>query len=204
MNDMFDVHVETHCVDSVCVWQLGNMPPLTTSVAQHSGVLPEQSLGVAHWSVFAELQVAVQADLPASSSRQQTSPPPQAAVGHTPASLLPLLEPPELLLLDPLLLPEVLPLLLPPDPLPLEPELPVLPEPLAVPELPPPLPLPELDPFPPSSGIWVPLEPLQPVVAAPARTRTRTLGATRNEDWLGMRVGSGAEYTDRDSAKRLS
>jgi hypothetical protein len=81
--------------------------------------------------------------------------------GQVPASLPPLLEPPELLLLDPLPLPEALPLLLlPPDPLPLELELLVLPDPLEPLELLPPLPLPELDP--PSSGTWVWLESLQP------------------------------------------
>jgi hypothetical protein len=143
--------------------------------------------------VFAALHVDSQAVLPASSSRQQTWPPPHAGVGHAPASLLPLLEPPELLLLDPVPLPDVLPLPLLPDPLPLEPELPVLPDPLAVPELLPPLPLLELDPFPPSSGMLVPLDPLQPVWAAPASARTRTLGATRNKDLLGIRVGSGRE-----------
>jgi hypothetical protein len=79
--------------------------------------------------------------------------------------------------------PPLLPLL--PDPLLLEPE------PLVLPELPPPLPLPELDPLPPSSGIWVWLDPLQPAWAAAASTTTTTLGATRNEDLLGMRMGSG-------------
>jgi hypothetical protein len=147
-----------------------------------------QSAGFPHASVLAGSHVGWQLPLPEPGSKQQTP----LTQGQVPASLLPLLEPPELLLLDPLLLPEVLPLPLLPDPLPLEPEL-VLPDPLAVPELLPPLPLLELDPFPPSSGMLVPLDPLQPVWAAPASTRTRTLGATRNRDLLGMRMGSGRE-----------
>jgi hypothetical protein len=156
------VHVATHPEDSDCVWQFGNVPPLRISVAQQSGVLPGQSAGFPHASVFAGSHVGWHVPLPVPGSKQQMP----LTQGQVPASLPPLLEPPELLLLllDPLLLPEVLPLLLLlPDPLPLEPELPVLPDPLAVPELLPPLLLPELDPPPPSSGMLVPLEPLQPV-----------------------------------------
>jgi hypothetical protein len=139
--------------------QFGNVPPLRTSVAQHSGVLPGQSAGLPHARVFAGSHVGWHVPLPVPGSKQQTP----LTQGQVPASLPPLLEPPEpLLLLDPLPLPEVLPLLLP-DPLPLELELPVLPDPLVLPELLPPLLLPELDPFPPSSGMLVPLEPLQPV-----------------------------------------
>lgn len=162
------MHVATHCADSDCVVHIGNVPPLMTSVAQHSGVLPGQSAGFPHASVFAGSHVGWHDPLPVPGSKQQMP----LVQGHIPpASLPPLLEPPELLPLDPLLLPEVLPLLLLlPDPPPLELELPVLPDPLAVPELLPPLllpppeldPLPELDP-PPSSGTVVPLEPLQPV-----------------------------------------
>jgi hypothetical protein len=62
------MHDATHCVDSDSVVQFGSMPPLTTSVAQHSGVLPGQSLLVAHESVFAGLHVGRQFDLPASGS----------------------------------------------------------------------------------------------------------------------------------------
>jgi hypothetical protein len=152
--------VATHCADSDCVWQFGNVPPLRTSVAQQSGVLPGQSAGFPHASVFAGSHVGWHDPLPELGLKQQT---PLAQGQVPPASLPPLLEPPELLLLDPLLLPDdAVPPLLPLDPLPVPLELLVLPDPLVLPEPLPPLPLPELDPFPPSSGMVVPLEPLQP------------------------------------------
>jgi hypothetical protein len=68
---MFDTQPAVHWVASDWVVHVGNVPPFTTSVAQQSGVLPLQSLGVAHVSVSAALHVDVHA-VPASISRQQT------------------------------------------------------------------------------------------------------------------------------------
>ncbi len=37
---MVEVHVATHCEDSVATEQFGTVPPLRTAVPQHSGVAP--------------------------------------------------------------------------------------------------------------------------------------------------------------------
>jgi hypothetical protein len=68
VNVKFEVHDATHCVDSDSVVQFGSMPPLTTSVAQQSGVPPGQSFFVAHASVFAGLHVGWQLPLPEAGS----------------------------------------------------------------------------------------------------------------------------------------
>jgi hypothetical protein len=64
VNVKLEVQDATHCVDSDSVVQFGSMPPLTTSVPQHTEVLPGQSLAVPHASVFAGLHVAWQDPLP--------------------------------------------------------------------------------------------------------------------------------------------
>jgi hypothetical protein len=151
---MFDTQPDVHCVDSDCVVQVGKVPPFTTSVAQQSGALPAQSLGLAHVSVSAGLHEDAQL-VPASMTRQQTWPPEHGVVGQVePASTPPEVEPPEPLPLpvlpDPLLLPELLVLAAPL----LVPELLALPELLVLPELLPPLPLvlPEIESLPASTA----------------------------------------------------
>lgn len=175
-------HDARHWVDRDFVVQVGNVPPFTTSVAQQSGALPLQSLGLAHASESPVPQDGAQDGAPESSSKQHTLPPPHGTDGQAPASPAPEVEPPELLPLpEPLLpLPELLLplpelLLLPellvlPEPLPLVPELLVLPE-LLVPEL---LPLvePPDDVFPPSPKSVVVLLP-QPACRTPASTTAR-------------------------------
>ncbi len=37
---MFELHVATHCVESVATEQFGTVPPSRTAVPQHSGVEP--------------------------------------------------------------------------------------------------------------------------------------------------------------------
>jgi hypothetical protein len=68
VNVKVEVHDATHLVASDCVVQFGSMPPLTTSVAQHSLALPGQSAFVPHASVFVGSHVAWQDPLPEAGS----------------------------------------------------------------------------------------------------------------------------------------
>jgi hypothetical protein len=188
---MFETQPVVHCVDSDCVMHVGNVPPLTTSVAQQSDAPPVQSLGFAHVSVSDGLHEDVQL-VPASITRQQTWPPEQGVDGHAdPASTPPEDEPPEPLPLpvlpDPLLPPELLVL---PDPL-LVPELLVFPELLVLPEPLPALPpvLPEVESFP-ASTASVPASPL-PQAACKALAMTTAVALKRNSP-RSMSAGSRA------------